>query len=343
MKMQISMVEQFKVLKTEPSYDINHYSKDKANKIRSNTGLGYNLNFFDMSKARKFFSNPTLVNDKIIKQQVHTPRKIQIKSIKQPSSNTSTNSLNDKKNKPYMSNINSKKKGNNCKVIQLKKKIGSNSVSPTINKTQNYYKSNHKPLQTYTNRIKTIEVYKTGNNTISNNNTSINNRTKNIHHRNEKKVTNGVQPSFSQENKFTFAQDIIPADLISEQERRKAIIHNDIKRDSKLTIHLLKKESNTHHNLNTKNLTIDTKHLAKDAFKKHKTKSSNSYPEKITEPTKEISKVVISRKAFYKKKEKQSLTIERSERQTCSFFKNRYKNLINDYILSTSEADNVFD
>ena len=243
-----------------------------------------------------------------------------------------------------MSNINSKKKGNNCKVIQLKKKIGSNSVSPTINKTQNYYKCNHKPLQTYTNRIKIIEVYKTGNNTINNNNTSMNNRTKNVHHRNEKKITNGVQPSLSQENKFTYAQDIIPADLISEQERRKAIIHNDIKRNSKLTILLPKKETNSYRNLNKKNLTIDTKHLSKekDVFKKHKTKSSNSYPEQITEPTKEISKVVISRKAFYKKKEKQSLTIERSGRQTCSFFKNRYKNLINDYILSTSEADNVF-
>lgn len=385
MKIKIAHPRQNKLQLTSPSYDTSLSSMKKAktqntflNKARD---LGYNLNFFDMSKARKFFNkNPSFSNDQrnkilsqISKRNVLSKENIKSNNITKSNVSSEYNIFTKKNKNVAKQNSNlftptTKKENEDKKFIKTKKnkkKIEICTESP-IYKKYNHYKATPKDnIQTNTmnntlsgtNRIQKINIYKNSNYTVGSMtkiNTPKGSISKNIFQSLQNEKENNYTPSLTQ---YKFYQkkhrnqrdDIITADLISEQERKRVIMFNHNTTDNTnippLPGKITKIETQRYQ---TKGLIFDKNPINKQRKPNSKSKSSIY---KKTKPYTDGNNNNIKTENHSKgNTENNSFNsagispnnINRTGIQLLTRFKNRYKNLIENYILSNSEIDNIY-
>ena len=386
MKIKIALPRQSKIQLTSPSYDtsLSSLKKTKTQNTFSNKArdLGYNLTFFDMSKARKFFNkNPSFSNDQrnkilgqISKKNVLSKQNIKSNSISKSNVSSECNIFTKKNQNMNKQNSKlftptTKKENEDKKFIKTKKnkkKIEICTESP-IYKKYNHYKAIPKdniPITTMnntltgTNRIQKINIYKATNYTVGSMtkvNTPKGDTSKNIFKniRNEKE--NNYTPSLTQDKFYpkknrNQKDDIITADLISEQERKKVIMFNHNTtgnaNNPPLPGKITKIETQRYQ---TKNLILDKEQI--HILRKPNSKSKSSiYKKSKPHPNGNINTIKTENhnKGDSENNSLNSAAISpnnlnRTGTQILSRFKNRYKNLIENYILSNTEIDNIYE
>ena len=368
MNVKISLPYNHRIQHTSP----NEYSYIKNNivSMRAKTNsLGYNLNFFDSTKAKMFFNrNPSFSKEKRTKPSSHTPKRGELNN--NPKHFAKANSKRDNAFTPV---------NNKITLINKRKKMNIKTDSPVFKKFTVYKNNNARTYNThnnsksknekiYSNRIQKINVYKTTNNTFTHNNTlshtnSVKSKDLNNKRNKQKKITPSktFQPSLSQQNnllmnkhKKRFNDDIITADLISEQERKRVILNTASNVKQPLPGRITKIQTQRYNK--GKQLSSETNPNSIIKKEKAKKKSSSSY---------QIQKVYKSNKNTFRTNRINNIQIENSAinrvdthnnnslnsfplspnnlnstgMRTCSQFKNRYKNLIETYLLSTSEME----
>ena len=344
------------------NHRIHHVSPNEnftKSNMRSNTNsLGYNLNFFDRTKAKMFFNrNPSFSKEKITKPSSQTPKRNLVKNKQKHYAKTNILTVRENALTPVNNKISHINKRNNINI---------NTDSPTFKKFSLYKKNNAstyntnnnsktKNVPTFTNRIHKINVIKTSNNT--HNNTSVKSREKINKRNNHRKITPSktFQPSLSQQNNLLMHKhkkrvndDIITADLISEQERKKVILHTVGSSKNPPPGKITKIQTQRYNN-NGKQLSIDTNQnnlINKEkkccSYKIHKVAHSNNNKNIRTN---RINHIQIEDNAIHRLDQHNSNSITSPNNfnstgmRTCSQFKNRYKNLIESYLLSTSEIE----
>lgn len=325
--------------------------------IRSNTNsLGYNLNFFDTTKAKMFFNrNPSFSKEKRTKPSSQTPKRNLIQNKAKYYSKTNIVTVRNNAHSPVHKKISFKRKNINIKTD-----------SPTFKKFSVYknnnakYNTNNnsktKNVQTFSNRIHKINVYKTTNTT--HNNTS--SKEKITKRNNQRKITPSktFQPSLSQQNnllmnkhKKRFNDDIITADLISAQERKKVIL-NTVSNSKNSPPGKITKIKTERYNNKGKQLSIDTNQNNIANKGKNKIRISNLARSNNNKNirTNRINHIQIENSGINQidtHNNSNSINsyplspnnLNSTGMRTCYQFKNRYKNLIETYLLSTSEID----
>lgn len=371
MNVKISLPYNHRIQHTSP----NEYSNNIIS-MRSNTNsLGYNLNFFDSTKAKMFFNrNPSFSKEKRSKPSSQTPKREVIKSKSKHYAKTNTLTIRNNAFTPV---------NNKISLVNKRKKINIKTDSPTFKKftvyknnntrvynTNNNSKTKNDKKTSFTNRIQKINVYKTTNNTITQNNSlshtnSVKAKEINNKRNKQRKITPSktFQPSLSQQNnllmnkhKKRINDDIITADLISEQERKKVILNTVNNNNKQLPGKITKIQTQRY--TKGKKLSIDTNPksiiIKKEQSKK---KSSSSYQiQKVTRSnnknirTNRINNIQIEKSAINRIDTHNNsnsinsfpispINLNSTGMRTCSQFKNRYKNLIETYLLSTSEME----
>ena len=366
MNVKISLPYNHRIQHTSP----NEYSPIKHNifSMRSSTNsLGYNLNFFDSTKAKMFFNrNPSFSKEKRSIRSSHTPKRDIVNN--KPKQLAKANSKRDNAFTPV---------NNKISLINKRKKMNIKTDSPTFKRFTVYKNSNARTYNTnnnsksknkkiYTNRIQKINVYKTTNNTITHNNTLSHTnsvKAKDNKRNKQKKITPSktFQPSLSQQNnllmnkhKKKINDDIITADLISEQERKRVILHTASNIKQPLPGRITKIQTQRYNK--GKQLSIDTNPNIIVKKEKTKKKSSSSYQiQKVNKSNKNnirtnrINNIQIENSALNRVDTHNSNSINSfpispnnlnsTGMRTCSQFKNRYKNLIETYLLSNSQME----